>query len=427
MAPFFAHPFDMYSFYTVGQEFVQGVHPLLDYFAPYSYSYFLFAFPAAAVFNALTSVIGPSTIPISSINPILNPVTQPAITVIPGLLFDFLEKLPLIASDTIIAVLVYRLVSLYIHDDKQAVTAAALWFLNPLTIWVSSGWGMMDTLPALFTVLALYFVLQGRFALSGVSTVVGVAMKFYPLVLLFPLLLIAWRRGGRTGFAGALIGTLFASLVLFLPSLNLVTSKFMFVATTPSFTSTQYSGISFWTALTLFLPSFNPILLSLAITGILMFAAYAWMWRKEQADDIQTAAAFFALPVIILLLSYRFVGENFFVWLFPFGAILAMKGIYVKRLFWFLSLVALVSSITDSLLPYYMLPMAPWIGNYLASALAAVAPYRVAPGGEVIAGLSFGKVFLSSLGIVTALGIVLSFLGCIKGGTLGLLRSSRSE
>lgn len=422
LAPFFAHPFDMYTFYTTGEEFVKGVHPLLSYLTPYSYSYFLFAFPAAAVFNALTSIVGSTTISISSLNPALS-LPQWGITVVPGLLFDYLEKLPLIASDTIVALLIYRLMSLYTHDERQAVTAAALWFLNPLTIWVSSGWGMMDTLPALFSVLALYFVLEGRFAYSGVSIAVGVAMKYYPLLLVFPLLLVAWRRGGRKGFLEALGGAALIGLVLFLPSSSSVTQSFVHTATATSSSALSYSGLSLWTALTLFFPSFRPAPLSTALMGILVLASYVWMWRKRTVDDTYSAATAFALPLAILLLTFGYVGENFFVWLLPFGAILATKGTTVKRLYWFLSLVALLSSVTESLLPYYMLPMAPWIGNYLASALAAAAPYRVAPSGALIQGLSIGKLYLSSLGVVSALAIALSLLVWMRGGTTGLLRS----
>ena len=425
LAPFFAHPYDVYAFYINGQNFLSGRWSPWEFMVPYSYAYFLFAFPATWVFNALSALVGPTIIPMSSLNPALNPGPQWGITVVPGLLYDFLVKLPLIASDTIIAFLVYRLVSLYTHEEKLALSATMLWFLNPLAIWISSGWGMMDTLPTLFTVLALYFVLEGRFAYSGISVAVGVAMKYYPLFLVFPLLLMAWRRGGRKGFLETFAGVSLAGLALFLPSLSLVTQSFVYTATVPLAAGVRYSGLTFWTALTLFSPSFSPGILSEALTGVLMLAAYIWMWRRRAVDDIQTAAMFFALPVLILLLTYGFVGENFFVWLLPFGAMLAVKGPTVKRLYWFITLVALLSSVTESLLPYYMLPMAPWIGNYLGSALGAAAPYRVAPAGEVVQGLTLGKLFLSSLGVVSALAIVLSFLGWVRGGALGLFKSIR--
>lgn len=140
---------------------LNGQRALSAFLTPYQYSYFLFLFPMSVIFHFLSSFIPTNTIQISSINPVLVPTVPPGITLVPGLLFDFLMKLPLIASDTIIALLIYKMSNRYFSKER-AVFATALWFLNPLTIWISSGWGMFDTLPALFTVLSLYFILEKK-------------------------------------------------------------------------------------------------------------------------------------------------------------------------------------------------------------------------------------------------------------------------
>ena len=407
LAPFFAHPYDVYYFYVVGQNIASGRWSPWALMLPYSYSYFLFAIPATLLFNAVSVFIGPTVISMSSLNPILDPGPQWGITVVPGLLYDFLLKIPLIASDAIIAVLVYRLASRQKNNEKLALTAAMLWFLNPLTIWISSGWGTMDTLPTLFTVLALYLALENKFVYSGVSIAVGMSLKYYPLVLAFPLLLIAYRRGGRKASLLVLTGLCLTSLVLFLPNLSRVVHNFAFTSSVPFISGIQYSGLSIWTAIRVIFPSFTLWYFPTIFAGVLMIVVYYWTWKKKTSDDICVVAAFFALPIAVLLLTYGFVGENFFVWLLPFGAILALNSLS-KRLFWLLSLIVLFSSITDSLLPYYMLPMAPWIGNYLVRALLIAAPYRVSSGSEIVQGLTFGKIFLSSLAVVTASVIMFS-------------------
>ncbi|MDG6925605.1 MAG: hypothetical protein JRN09_03535 [Nitrososphaerota archaeon] len=406
LAPFFAHPFDVYSWYSIGENFLSGKETGWSFLVPYDYSFFLFVIPAALVFGFLSNYLGAQTISMSSLNPLLNPGAPWNISVVPGLLFDLLVKLPLIASDTLVAFLIYRIVKAQLKDDGLATTAAALWFLNPLTVWVSSGWGMFDTLPTLFTVLSLYFILKGKFAYSGLALVASIVLKYYAIVLAIPLLFIAWKEGGRRGLVIAMSSIVVASLFLFLPLLGEVIQGFGFLAAgTPQF-GLSYAGLSFWSAITLFfaipyLSTISSLLVVASLTGI-----YYWMVRKNSVD-LFSLAAYFGLALIPLLLFFRFVGENYVVWIIPFVSILAIQTKRAKILLWSLSLVAFISSITDALLPYYMLPLAPWIGKYLVGLLSLTIPYRVAPGGAVTQTVSFGKLFLSGLGVLSAILLVL--------------------
>jgi len=410
IAPFFAHPFDVYVWYEVGEYLLGGKEPLWNFLVPYNYSFFLFAFPATAIFNSLSHFIPPFTINTSTLDPILVPTNPAGITVVPGLLFDFLVKLPLIASDALIAYFVHKIVLKHLGEERLAVLASAIWFLNPLSIWISSGWGMFDTLPALFTIIALYLVLERKFDWAAVSLIVASALKDYAIVLLFPLLVIAWKAGGRKELLRALsfsavFGALFLLPAFFGAPLGLNGS-----IVGASQNSVHYSGLSIWTAVTLFFSDFNQTLVSSAILAAVLLGIYVWIWNKRsRSNDFFFTIGAFSLPIISLLLLYRSVGENFFIWPLPFLSIIAVRDIASRKLYWILSAVALVSSMTDSLLPYYMLPMAPWIGGWLVSILHLVAPYRVAPVGTVVQGISIGKVILSLLGIAAA--FILIFLG----------------
>ncbi len=410
LAPFFAHPFDVWAWYLNGQNFLSGTQPITSFLVPYGYALLLFVIPASLAFGALSSYTGAYTIPISSLNPALNPGAQWQITVIPGLLFNLLVKLPLIASDSIIALLLYRLVMKHLKDERLAIAVSAMWFLNPLTIWVSSGWGTFDTLPALFTVLALYFVMEDKLAYSGVSLALAIAMKYYAVVLIPSLLVLAWRRSRERGVLLASGGLVFSGLALFLPLLNSVTSTFVSLANGPSPSGIHYSGLSFWSAITLFSTGLDQSLVSAIILVLALLGVYAWIVRAHSERGLASYSAYFALPIMMLLLAYRFVGENYFIWLLPFASFLALGSVGVRRLYWIMSLIALASSMVDSLLPYYMLPMAPWIGGYLAGVLSAAGPYRVASQGSLEQGLSIGKVLLSALGVSSAIVIMMTAL-----------------
>lgn len=411
LAPFLAHPLDVYSWYFFGSSVVSGKESALDYLSIYHYSLFLFAFPATIAFDLMSRIIPNTTIQVSTLAPSLR---VPGVELVPGMLFDFLVKLPLIASDAIIAVLLYRLVLRDSNDDKKATYAGAIWFLNPLTIWISSAWGTFDTLPVLFSVAALYLAVEGRFRFASVADVVSIALKAYSLVLIIPILLMAWKRSRLNGLAAAAGSLIVSALVLYLPSLY-QSAGFVAGLVRPSASPAAYSGLSFWTVFTLVVsPGFDPSTISaLLIVGSLI-PIYYLMAKRIRRFDLKLASACFAVPVLVVLLFYRLVGENFFIWPLPFLCILATNQAVNGKLFWALSMLALLSSVTNSLLPLYLLPLAPWIGNGLAAVVGYAAPYRVAPNGGILPGPSIGKLYLSALGLSSALVITLIIIGIVS-------------
>jgi hypothetical protein len=400
LSPFFAHPFDMFSFYTVGERAMSNLGSLGSYLRPYDYSYFIFLFPMTAVFASISHYVGSYSIAMSSLNPQLNPGAQWGITTIPGPIFDFLVKVPLMLSDVLIALIIYSLAKKASGDEGFAASASALWFLNPLVIWVSSAWGTFDALPALFTIGALYLATEKRFVYAGVALSLAVAMKYYAIVLVVPLLYLAWKDSGRKGLLQSGISVAISLLVLFAPLFAETGTAFTQLASGPALSSSYYSGISIWTVVTLFSSTSIATISSIAVAMSLLAVYYVTLTRIRVKSFIPVVSSF-ALPLLALLLFYSFVGENFLVWLMPFVAILAARNKGTKRLYWALSLVGLISAITDSLLPYYLLPVAPWIGGFLIRLLDLAGPYRVGASGTVGTGMTIGKLFLSGLSIVS--------------------------
>lgn len=409
ISPFLAHPSDVFEWFVVGQSLVNGSTPASSYMVPYGYSYFVFVFPAAYAYSFLSHFLPTFTFSISSISPLLDPGF--GVTVVPGLLFNFLVKLPLILSDTLIALVVFTVVRERTGDYNIAVTAAAIWFLNPFVIWISSAWGMFDTIPTLLTILAFYLMIKGKPLPAGVALVVSIAMKYYSLVLIFPLFLIAWRTGKRDAVSKFTIAGLVTGLVLFLPLVERIVTTFASLTLAGSSpVATLYPGLSFWTAVTTVFPSFNQAALSTILLIPALGFVYFWSWQHRHSDDFVVNLISMALPILVLLLLYRWVGENFFIWILPFLSIIFVNDNRGKLLYWMISLTALLSSVTDSLLPYYLLPLAPWIGNLLTGGLSAVAPYRTGAGQGNHSGLNVGKTILSTLGVIAAFLLILTFI-----------------
>lgn len=397
LAPFLAQPSDTYSWYFFGEGFLNGGQSFSSFFDPYRYALFLFAIPATAAFNVVSRIVPTFSILVSSLNPSLNP--GQGITIIPGVVFDFLVKLPLIASDTVISLLLYKIVMKYRNNEQLALSAVTMWFLNPLVIWISSGWGTFDTLPALFTVIALFLVLEGKFELSAVSLVLAVAMKYYAAVLFVPVIILTFGSRGLKGTLKVISLAICLGAIMFLPFLtqNLGYNSLVVLGNSSGL---FYSGLSFWTAITLFERNFpiDAFSYSLLVSSLGVF--YYWVWRHRSRKDFTFLVSCFVIPILLVLLLFRFVGEDFLVWMLPLAVPLVDADSAGKRLYWALSAIALVSSLTDSLLPYYLLPMSNWIGGFLITTLGEASPYRVAPNGVVDQTLSIGRLYLSFIGIL---------------------------
>jgi len=400
----------MNAWYVNGETFLNGGQNLLNYLVPYRYSFFLFVFPETWLFNHLATYFPNFTIPISALDPRLNPGSRWGISVIPGLLYDFLLKLPLIASDTLVALILYKIVNRESRDEKIAILASEIWFLNPIVIWVSSGWGMFDAIPTLFTVLALYFLLKGKFSVAALMLILATVMKFYAIVLFVPLFIIIYRKSGLRGILPGLATTVISASLFSIPLFFISNPLSYITASTPS-AAFQYAGLSLWTVFSLAFSTLDLSLVSEILVVASLISVYFFIFKTNSLrNELTTAVCYFLIPVTVLLIFYKFVGENYIVWIIPFSAILAASNARIRKMHWSISFLALISSVTDSLLPYYMLPLSPWIGGFLVAVLGLVAPERVAPNGTAIQGITVGKLFLSSLGVISAAILLLMLL-----------------
>lgn len=431
LAPFFAHPYDVFGWYTAGTNFLGGKLPLEDFLVPYQYSYFLFVFPATYLFEVLAHYVPTFSIPTATIPPVLNLQAQWGITTVPGVLFDFLVKLPLILADTLVALLLYRVVLRLTSKTELAVSAAALWYLNPGVIWVTAGWGMFDTLPALFTVVFFYFFVEQRYLLSGVALALAVALKYYAVVFFVPLLLYSGMKRHGFGVLASVMGASVSGILLAAPTIfntlgvaaqqpgksTSFFSGFLYIINAPSPIGLHYSGLSFWTAITLFDGNFNQTLVSTVALAVTLAVAYLLIWKRPTTTGLGDAAGF-ALPLLCVLLLYRVVHENFFLWVLPLLAVLSAENPKLRKITWMLGALVFVSSITDTLLPYYMLPMYPWIGSQLTAVFTWLAPFRVAPQpvlqgfccGGVLPGVSVGKLALAAMGLASAVLLIMALI-----------------
>ncbi len=183
--PISAHPFDMYVWYTISSNILKNGPLSLQSFPPLWYHYMLI--PIAYSYSWLSGIFsfrGNSDV-FSSIGFKLLPRFN--VQYVPGMLFNSIVKTPFLISDIAITFLLYKIVEELTKSKGLAEKAALIWFLNPFVIWISAGWGMWDTLPALFSLAAFFFLLKKRIAFSAVCLSLGVALKLYPALFLVPI------------------------------------------------------------------------------------------------------------------------------------------------------------------------------------------------------------------------------------------------
>lgn len=116
-----------------------------------------------------------------------------------GIPFYITIKLPAIAADLVITVLLFS------HEISRrgwatgALVAPALWALNPVPAIVAAGHGQFDSLPALCMVIAVLLLRrpgESSRSLAALALGVGISLKVYP-VLLLPFLVFTAPRQSR--------------------------------------------------------------------------------------------------------------------------------------------------------------------------------------------------------------------------------------
>ncbi|HKW44696.1 MAG TPA: phospholipid carrier-dependent glycosyltransferase [Candidatus Eremiobacteraceae bacterium] len=102
----------------------------------------------------------------------------------------FLVKMPAILSDIGIGLLIYLIVRRQ-WPMAAALSAVAVFVLNPASWFVSAYWGQADSVAAVFLVLAVYLALKDRFEWAWAALAFAVLIKPQPLVI--APLLVFWQ------------------------------------------------------------------------------------------------------------------------------------------------------------------------------------------------------------------------------------------
>ena len=190
------------------------------------HSVFVWVVIAVAVLKLILSAVEPASYDMYSIVSLVvnnkNPLVGPWLALYPSIYLGMMNSAPMVLQQWYLASPVntnynFQLLSLllrlpvYLLDiavliaiyfvGKRKATpevgrlAGLLWFLNPFTLFSVELIGVPDVAVTLLVVAALGLIISRRPILSGIFLAVGIWLKFYPILLLIPLLLYARSQG----------------------------------------------------------------------------------------------------------------------------------------------------------------------------------------------------------------------------------------
>lgn len=225
----------------------------------------------------------------------------------------FLIKLPIILADVITGLLLYRLGQKLALEEKTCVTMYALFILNPLVIFISSVWGMFDSVATLFVILSLLLLTTGHECMSLFSLGVGAAVKIYP-ALFFPALLI-YLHENKKPIREVLIK---GSAMFFSP---LIISSLPYLSSPGPYLSKIFfhiSNVGQFNIWTLIKPFLSVEWISIISTSLLVFL-YGYFILKNLKNFSKSGfqlRLFTGLLIIFLATSMK-VNVQYMVWLIP--------------------------------------------------------------------------------------------------------------
>lgn len=387
LMPITAHPFDVFVWYNNSMSLLKNGPLTLQAFPPLWYHYMMV--PIAYSYGWLSTVFSSVAIPMSSLPNALNYYPNFGIQFVPGLLFNSIVKIPFLISDIAITFLLYKIVRQLTTNKGLAQKAALLWFLNPFVIWISAGWGMWDTLPALCSLAAFYLMLTKRIPWSAVFISLGVALKLYPALFLVPLGIFLFKSSSASEkWLNCLkFYLVFAAvaLFLFLPYLGMMSSFFTgYFAPTPAQSGVLTNpvdnplgfGLIYWSLYGLNRLIHFPInsefitfatLAPLVIVAASLIFVYYRTAKRSFLKPAYDLAFAMLLPVVALFLSYRVICEQWFVWAIPLLILVYIFGHMNSSLYWGVSIIGLVYVFLNCPFPFFFLPLSPWYTDTLLS------------------------------------------------------------
>lgn len=252
--------------------------------------------------------------------------------------FNMLMKVPLIICDLLVAVLLYKAVAEYTDDRKKGELAFGLYWLCPITIYMSAVQATFDTISALLTLLSFMLVIRRHWFSGGFMLAMAVLLKLYPGALLFVFIgyvISADRPDGRNkiiiDIMKAVAGAVVCLVIILLPNIldGNIADALTFI--TDRGDSMGLNGDTLFS------------LLGMIIALPFIIAAGWWMSKAKDEDRLRTFVGMCMLSLGIVMFAN--IGPQYVIVLLPFLAMyIAMYDRTYMLCWWLIGIGTVVSA-----------------------------------------------------------------------------------
>lgn len=327
LASFTSQSYDFVHIYYSVTDFIRGVNPYDTYdFAYPPFMLYLFTAIGVIYFKTGLHLELLNLPPAARLQPYLTKTGLVSVTLmgfdIPPPIFTLLFKIPGIMADTLIAYMLFK--TFKEKSIKLGLIAATLWYLNPLSVWMSSIHGSFDAVAILFALLSMFLLYRGNPTLSGFALGAGVLTKLYPAFILPIELSWSLKKGGSLKF---IAGTASALLLILAPILALGPRSFFHTLFGTRASAIFVGGLNPWAVKyiipqleTLIKNNSKPIffILLTALTFSLFILCLSF-WRNPQNEKMETLNYYcFTSIVASYILAPVIVQAQYALWAMPF-------------------------------------------------------------------------------------------------------------
>lgn len=230
---------------------------------------------------------------------------------------------------------------------------ALLYWLNPLSIYVSSIYGTFDAITIVFALLAFYHFIHRRYYLSALELGIGFGIKFQTLILVPVFLILLWREAREKLPIFLLILAILFMISFLLPVFVYYdpTTHYMAFTFSPSNLihtraipigrglydpNMSYLSLLNRSSLHYALPSYTDIL-AWAVFAVFFSIFTFLIFRKKLFEHHQSRVSFIAAysagVYMIFYLTYNMIHQHYALWALPFLIILFAFGNLSRYLF----------------------------------------------------------------------------------------------
>ncbi len=224
-----------------------------------------------------------------------------------------LIKLPVILADVAISIVIYRFILRRTGILEDARRGFSLWLFNPLVIYVSSIYGMFDSLPTLFTLLCMCYFVEDRRDLSALCLAIAIGFKTYPIITVPLILMFLLNMGLRSGAIRYL-----KILTLVISSLSIPFLLWDWRSYLCNVVCHLWRPIHGFTPIDLFQFHLDTYLadISLSLFLLVVPVTLALFHRCNPPENV--AFNGFLAVLLSFLASFKVLHDNFFIWVLPF-------------------------------------------------------------------------------------------------------------